>query len=455
MIAYFIYYQAVKSEEFIKSPYNVFQDLAGEHVVRGSIVSADGKTLAETNVNEEGEEIRSYPQGRLFAHVVGYSTHGKSGLENQTNFDLLNSHEFILKQIANDIQNKKSKGDHVVSSLRYDLQKIAYDGLGDYDGAVVAMDPETGKILAMVSKPDFDPNTLSEDWESITESDEGILVNRATQGNFSPGSVFKIITVLEYFREHPNDYEKYEYKCSGTISSDDYDKDLSCALGEVHGTVDLKESFAESCNTSFANIGRNLKLSEWNRLCEELMFNQKLPIDLESKASSFVLENSAKERLIMDTAIGQGKTLVSPLHMLLVTSAIANNGTLMEPSLIDHIENANGVVIETVKPKTYQNLLSEKEALFLQDYMRSVVTEGTGTKLDVKDYTAYGKTGTAQVESKKDGKTNAWFVGYAENGDKKLAIAVIVENSGTGSKYAIPIAKSVFAKYFSLHNEEK
>ena len=141
------YFQLVKSESIINSSYNSRLDLYAEHVVRGDITAADGTVLAKTTVNDDGSETREYPYGRMFAHVVGYMNNGKGGLESQYNFNLLRSHSFFLTQIINDLKNEKNTGDTLVTTLDYDVQKTAYDALGDRDGAVVVMEPKTGKIL--------------------------------------------------------------------------------------------------------------------------------------------------------------------------------------------------------------------------------------------------------------------------------------------------------------------
>ena len=199
MMGYFVYFQVFRSEDFINSPYNTRQDTFAEHVIRGEIRSADGKTLAQTVVGEDGSETRQYPYGRMFAHAVGYDSNGKSGIESFGNFSLLRSHAFFLEQVYHGIQNQKNQGDNVVATLNYDLQETAYQALGDYRGAVIVLEPATGKILAMVSKPDFDPNTIAAEWDNIisdTDSDNSVLVNRTTQGLYPPGSTFKILTTL-------------------------------------------------------------------------------------------------------------------------------------------------------------------------------------------------------------------------------------------------------------------
>ncbi|MEE1008832.1 MAG: penicillin-binding transpeptidase domain-containing protein [Agathobacter sp.] len=447
LMVYFAYFQIVKSEEFINSPYNSLQDLFSKRVVRGKIVSSDGEVLAETKVDSNGNETRSYPKGRVYSHVVGYSIKGKSGLENTANFNLLRSHQFVLEQIANDISDKKNIGDNVVTTLDNRLQNVAYSALGDYDGAAIVMQPSTGKILAMVSKPDYDPNTLSQNWETVSGEGSTALLNRATQGKYTPGSVFKIFTALEYYKEHPNDYEDYSYTCTGSITNEGHT--IRCAGNEVHGTVNLAQSFAESCNGSFSNIGLEINNNKLNELCNSMLFNKSLPVGFESTKSTFSLSKSDADALTMQTCIGQGNTLVSPLHMVMVSSAICNNGVLMRPYLVDHVESHTGNIVEEYTPKQYGSLITKGESKFLQGLMRDVVTEGTGSKLAGQSYDAYGKTGTAQISDVSD-TTNAWFVGYAKKkGYEDIAIAVVVEKSGTGSGYAVPVAKAVFDTYFN------
>ena len=159
MIGYLIYFNYAKSDDFINSPYNTRQDTFSDRVVRGKIISADGQVLAQTNVYEDGTEERTYPYANMFAHVVGYDTNGKSGLESEANFQLLTSHEFFLNQMKNEFKNQKNTGDSVITTLNADLQSTAYNALGDRRGAVVAIEPSTGKILVEMSRPDFDPNT--------------------------------------------------------------------------------------------------------------------------------------------------------------------------------------------------------------------------------------------------------------------------------------------------------
>ena len=379
----------------------------------------------------------------MFAHVTGYSYNVRTGLEKQLNFALLRSHTFFMEQLMCDFTSEKKMGDNVITTIRYDLQEAAYKALGNYDGAVVVMEPSTGKILAMVSKPTYNPNTIEEDWESLQEG--SALYNRATQGLYAPGSVFKIMTLLAYIESNPDALEDYSYECTGKITIDN--KTIQCASGKKHGTVDLQTSFAKSCNTSFVNMMQHIDSSKLKELCETALFNQSLPIAFESSISSFTLSNNDENALKMDTAIGQGKTLVSPLHMAMLASAICNDGIAMRPYMVEKIENYKGVLVEETRAKEYKTIFNASQIEVLSEFMRTTVENGTASRLNKDAYLAYGKTGTAQTTSDLD-KTNAWFIGYAEAEGKELAIAVIVEDSGSGSSYAVPIAEKIFDLYF-------
>ncbi len=446
MMVYFVYFQVFRSEDVINSPYNKRQDTFAEHVVRGEIQASDGKVLAQTVVGEDGSETRYYPYGAMFAHAVGYDGNGKAGIESFANFNLLRSHAFFVEQIFNGIQGEKNPGDNVVTTLDYDLQEAAYQALGGSNGAVIALEPSTGKILAMVSKPDFNPNTILQEWDRIvSDENSSQLLNRVTQGLYPPGSTFKIFTALEYIREHP-DYGNYGFDCEGSLTEDGFE--IHCAGNRVHGQEDLITSFAKSCNASFANIGLGLNRTGFSKLCGSLLFGTDLPTAYPSMQSRFVLNEASKPSQVMQTAIGQGETLMTPMHVALVTAAIANDGVLMKPYVIDHTENIRGVEVKTYHPSVYGELLSKEECGIMQEFMRHVVTDGTGSGLSGGNYTAAGKTGSAEYSNTK-GESHAWFTGYAYNEEKEpIVVTVIVEGGGSGGEVAVPVARAVFQAYF-------
>lgn len=446
MIAYFAYFQFAKSEAFINSPYNARQDAFAKRIQRGDIVSAQGDVLATTEVGADGKETRSYPYGRMFAHAVGYSTNGKTGVESIDNFQLLRSHAFFLEKLLQDLQEKKNIGDTVVTTLDTAVQKAAFDALGSRQGAVVALQPSTGKILAMVSKPDFDPNTIAAEWESITAegNTSSVLLNRATQGMYPPGSTFKIFTLLEYMQEH-KDYEKYRYQCTGSIEAEG--NVIHCFENNIHGEEDLTAALANSCNASFASIGLSLDLDRFAKQNRSLLFSNSLPCEFPYKESSYVLKNGAAPGQVMQTAIGQGETLVTPYHMALVMSAIANKGVLMSPYITDRVTNHDGVTVSSREPEEYGRLLKAKQAGVLKQYLQEVVAQGTARALSGQAYTAGGKTGSAEYTDEK--QSHAWFVGYAKKEKREgIAVSVIVEGAGSGSTYAVPVAKAVFDAYY-------
>ena len=241
LMGYFGYFLQVQSETVINNSYNARLDSFSDRIIRGEILSNDGTVLAKTNVAEDGTEVREYPYGSLFAHVVGYSDQGKTGLESLANFYLLSSHMNLVEQAVNELSDAKNLGDQVVTTLDVGLQQAASDALGDRRGAVVVMEPDTGKILAMVSKPGFDPNQLSSQWESLISGDntEAQLLNRAAQGVYPPGSTFKIVTLLEYIREHPDTWEGFAFDCDGSYEAGDYR--ISCYHGNAHGHQSLCE----------------------------------------------------------------------------------------------------------------------------------------------------------------------------------------------------------------------
>ena len=212
----------------------------------------------------------------------------------------------------------------------------------------------------------------------------------------------------------------------------------------MHGSEDFYTAFANSCNCAFAEIGTELGGASLLKTSEDLLFNKKLPLNSYRK-SSFSLNGSSGIPLIMQTAIGQGNTLVSPMHMALITSTIANNGVLMKPYLIDKVVNANGDTIKTTEPTTYKRLMTGNEAAILGKLMKGVVESGTASALNGRGYTVAGKTGSAEYDE--NGSSHSWFIGYSNVDDPDLVVAVIVEGGGTGSEAAVPIAADLFDAY--------
>lgn len=453
LVGYMAYFQISLADELKANPNNTKADEQKQYVVRGSIYSADGEILAGTNVDEEGNETRVYPYDNLFAHVVGYTTNGKSGIEAMYNSDLLTSNTSIVDQVGKGVNNEKVRGDNLILTLDTTLQTAASQALGAYRGAVVVMKPDTGAVLAMVSKPDFDPNQMDELWEYlIAEDAHSPLLNRATQGLYPPGSTFKIMTALEYIQEHPDDYMDYSFQCDGYLTQGDVT--IQCFDGAVHGFENLQQSFQNSCNTSFANIGLQLDLDRFHDLCEKFLFNGDLPTLMPYSSSQFVLNSDSSYGDIMTTSFGQGDTLVSPLHMALIAGTIANDGVMMYPYFVQRVENTEGVEVSETKPIAYKRMISSQEAGILKSFMQSVVEGGSGSYLWNDSYTVAGKTGSAEYEvngntgEEAELSTHSWFVGFSNVENPDIVVCVIAEDGGTGSSAAVPIAKQIFDTYY-------
>ncbi len=447
LIFYLIWFTAVRSTSLINNSYNNKRaELLADRVVRGKIISADGQILASTQTDEDGNERRTYDYGNMFAHAVGFFYKGSIGVEAISNFMLLTCDNSIAEKLTNDLQGIRNKGDNVITTYRTDIQRTAYDAMGNARGAVVVMDVKTGEILALVSKPDFDPNNIMNTWDALNEDeDSSALLNRATQGLYPPGSTFKIVTALEYIREN-EDLSKYEFDCNSSYTYDGIT--INCYHGSSHGNVDLTSSFAKSCNSSFANISSTLDKKAFEKTCSGLLFNRSIPCPYTYKNSYVNINKRSDSADLLQTGIGQGKTQVTPMHMLMITSAIANNGVLMRPMAVSYITNSNGTVVRTYKSTEYGRLMSDDEAGKLRELMRSVVTDGTGRKLKgTTGYEAAGKTGSAEYSEDKK-KSHAWFTGFAPYDDPKIAVTVIVEDGGSGGETAAPIARAVFDEYF-------
>lgn len=443
LAVYFFYLVGYSGRELINNPYNKLQNLLSNSVVRGNIYSSDGELLATTSHDNQGEEYRYYPFEEQYCHVVGSIDQGLYGLESAYNFDLLSSSSNVLTKIANDLSNKKDKGDSIVTTLDSSVQNAVYHALKGYDGAAVVMDSRTGAVLAMVSNPGYNPNTISQDWEKINEGESSVLLNRATQGLYTPGSIFKLVTLYEYLKEG-GDEEGYSYVCEGKTEAGG--EIIHCNDGVSHGTVDLMDSFAYSCNCSFVNIGNSISVKNLGSSCNDLLFNRNLPVKIAYKKSSFKLQESDSDFVKAQTVFGQGETLISPIHAAILVSAVANEGTAMEPYFVESIKGASGNTVKAFSAKSFKTLFAPDMAEKLKNYMRSVVEYGTAKRLNnFENLTVYGKTGSAEIDSERN--INSWFIGFAENGEneRSYTIVVVAENvaEGTSPAPSVTIANQI------------
>ena len=213
------------------------------------------------------------------------------------------------------------------------------------------------------------------------------------------------------------------------------------------------QAFANSCNGAFASLGLELNSGKMRDLAEQFLYNQSLPLAIPYNQSSYTMEDGAGTWEILQTSIGQGKTQMTPMHNLMLISAVANGGTLMKPYFIDRVENVGGQTIKKFMPSSAGSLMSAGDAGLLTEFLTDVVTEGTGSAVRTDAYTVAGKTGSAEFETGKE--THAWFVGFAPAEDPKVAVCVLVEESGSGGQVAAPIARAIFDWAASMDSGEE
>ena len=446
LISYMIWFQVVKSEELLNSPLNKRQDEVEAQVIRGSILAADGTPLAVTVTDDYGEQYRQYPFGALFAQTVGYGVYGGSGLESSHNNDLIHSHMSLVNQVQNELSEEKKPGDDLVTTLHTDLQQAAWEALSGYYGTAVVMEADTGNVLANVSSPAFDPNTVVEDWEWLTQSENGIFMNRAMQGLYPPGSTFKIITALAYYRQYGT-FDDFYYECAGTYEHAGFT--IHCANDHVHGGETIADAMANSCNCAFASmVVEKIDKNILRKTAEDFGFNKEIAADLPFIESVFELDGNTADQLAMQTAIGQGDTLATPMLMCMIAQSAANNGKMLVPNFVDRIQSADGKTVKKFSASTFGQVMSEQEAMIITELLRGVVQRGTATDLADLPYDVVGKTGTAEYGDISAGTAHSWFIGYSNTGQRDIVVSVLVEDGGNGYWSGTQVARQIFQTWF-------
>ena len=444
LMAYIMHFMVVEKDQVIANAANSRLDKYAANVIRGDIVTSDGKVVA-TNKGDK----RFYPYDNMFAHAVGYSQYTKAGIELIGNYYLSDSNANVSERFINTLREEKNEGDTVIATLDYSLQKTAYDALGNADGAVVVMEPDTGKILAMVSKPDFNPNNIDAVWKEVNreDSESSVLLNRASQGLYPPGSTFKVLTTLSYMRQHPIQYKKYHYNCS--LEENIFNSvSVHCYNRKVHGEQDLASALANSCNQAYADIGTDLDVDEWRATLEEFLFNKSLPYTDASSTSRFYLDGESNKGYIPQTAFGQGDTLITPLHNAMIVATIANGGLMMKPYMIDSIENYKGTRVKKFSPSSYATLMSAKEVEILSSYMHKVTQEGTAADYFAgADYEVAGKTGTAEYANGEH--DYSWFVVFSSVENPEVVVSVLIEESDVNGVRATAVARKILDQYYN------
>lgn len=439
LFCYVSYIQSFESDFLANHQLNRRSTKLSDKIQRGRILAKDGSVLAETSAGKEGSR-RIYSRGKSFAHVIGYYSkqYGKVGIEN-TFDEYLSGMDAPLKKIGALAQLwQAGKGYDVHLTIDPVLQEIAVQELGSRRGAVVAIEPKTGEILAMVSTPAFEPGNIERDWSAIMKSDGSPLLNRAVQGLYPPGSTLKPVTAEIALTENITDLNR-TFSCTGELRIGDYV--LHDADNEVHGKVKLTTALAESCNVTFGTLALELGGARLAGNFERYGFNRVLE-ELEEKEAHLPNFGDLSKGELAQTGIGQGELLVTPLRMAVTISAFANKGVIMQPYIVSSIA-ADKNIIKTYQPKVWLKPVKPDIAEKIKKMLVMVVEKGTGRNARISGLQVAGKTGTAENSQI---AAHSWFVGFAPADDPQIVVAVIVENAGWGAEVAVPVAKHIIEK---------
>ncbi|MBQ7718072.1 MAG: peptidoglycan glycosyltransferase [Clostridia bacterium] len=437
LIGYLTYFQFFRADKLAYDGRNP-RTVANENKVkRGDIVSSDGVKLAYSEMSADSQ-TRVYPYNNVYAHIIGYNSvqYGRSGLEYTYNGYIMgSSFSNELFNIKRTIDGEDKEGANLTLTIDHKLQQKAYDLLGSHRGAVIALDPSTGAVLALVSKPDFNPNSesLSANWESLNSGEESVFLPRATCGLYAPGSVFKTITAVSAAE---NGMDSVEIEDTGSKVVAGYE--FKNYDGHEYGLLDLKKGFAKSSNVYFAELAYELGYRKMHTTAEGFMIGKDIAFDLDIKTGQ-TLQNRDKTN-VAAVGMGQGDTLVTPMNMALVAQALANGGVMMSPYLVESADLSNGYNVYKHSRQVLSEATDADTAEKIKECMIECVKSGTGVSAQISGVEVAGKTGTAE----NTGEDHAWFIAYAPADDPKIALCVMVENAdNTGGVVCGPIVRSL------------
>ncbi|WP_163193714.1 peptidoglycan D,D-transpeptidase FtsI family protein [Clostridium thermarum] len=446
LISYFSYFIAVKGPAIANNSQNKRLWAKRNEVLRGTIYDRDGNALTKSEKESTLTQKREYTGGALFAHALGYvdQRYGITGLEATYDQELMADNSLsYFELIRNKGEVKEKIGHSIKTTLDSDVQRAAYDLLGDRKGSVVVLDPKTGEILAMVSKPSFDPNNLEEIWKDINANEDRPLLNRSVSGLYPPGSIFKVITAAAAL-ENIEGVEDRIFEDKGKIVFNSR-YSLSNYGGSVMGNINLRTAFMKSSNVVFGTLAMELGNDKLKEVAEKFYFNRDI------KGDGIVVDNSRFPEIpktepgnMAQSGIGQSSILATPMEMALTAATIANGGVMMKPKLVSEVLTFENESIRVIPDEKLAQVTSKEVADTIGSYMKDVVTSGTGKAAAVSGVQVAGKTGTA--DHSEEGEPHSWFIGFAPYENPKVAIAVIVEKGGTGGGAASKIASGVIQK---------
>jgi peptidoglycan glycosyltransferase len=469
LLAQITHIQVIAAERLAEDPANATRRLISEYGVdRGDILAADGRTVLATSKRSRGELRfeRRYPFGALTAHVTGYYSlvYGRSELEQAYDAFLAGDAPQLLPQtLADMILGRPRRGAWVVTTIDPDVQRAAAEALGELPGGVAAIDPRTGAVLALVANPSYDPNPLSSHdpeeirsaWASLLDDPAKPLISRASDELYPPGSTFKIVVAAAALASGFGPESRWPnprvLDLPDTIETLENFGGATCSGG---AEITLADALRQSCNVVFGEIGLALGPEVLAAQARRFGFapsaaEGEIPFDIPMQEGVFPDPSYFRTRrpAVALSAIGQDDVATNPLHMALVTGAIANGGVMMRPRLVSEVRWPDGRVLETFGPEPISRPMSQADAALLTRMMVEVVERGTGTAARIPGVRVAGKTGTAQ--HREGLPPHAWFVSFAPAEDPRVAVAVIVLEGGslgsdaTGGRLAAPIARAV------------
>jgi len=418
--------------------------------LRGKLLDCKGKVLAETRVDPKtGKAKRFYPLGQASAQVVGYLSHkfGKAGLEKGLDNALSGRslHLAGMQHFFQQLAGLPAEGLNVQLTLDSDLQRLAYAKLGGRRGAVVAINPQTGALLVVASSPSFDPNHLAEEWQALVHHPHSALLNRPLQGLYPPGSTFKLFTAaaaLDAGKVTPAE----TFLCEGTWKGPG--TTIKCLKRSGHGEISLFDAIRLSCNIALAKTALKLGKADFYRYVERFKLTEPPPLPVPTSAGRLPSESEATLADLAEMGFGQGRLLTSPLWLALLCGTLCNHGVMYKPFLVERLTTQSGRIVFEAHPEVWARPVAPATADEVRRMMVAVVESGTGRLCRLPHVQVAGKTGTAENP---EGRPHGWFIAAAPAEKPIIAIAAIVENSGTGGRNAGPIVKALLERACTAH----
>jgi peptidoglycan glycosyltransferase len=459
LIAMLGYRQVIEAQDLADNPQNTRKVFAQMRIERGLILGSDKSELAR-NRKEDDLYYRTYPTGDLAPHLVGYNdpTYGQVGLEHSQNSYLTGTADEVeIVNLVDMLTGKQKRGADLKLTINPKVQRTALGELQKLgkSGAVVVLEVQTGAVVAMVSNPTYDPNQLADNWQLLNSDPNAPLFNRATQGLYTPGSTFKLITATAALESGSFTPQSRFRDDRGEVVIDGFT--IHNYRTEPFGEHSFQEALSQSINTTFAQIGDQLGEKKIVDYMQKFGFYEKPPLDLASDeimasgryedGELLSTGDSMDKAQVASMAFGQEQLLVTPLQMALVAQSIANGGKMMKPYSVESVADYNGTIVKQARPGVWKTPLEPGTASDLKDMMVKVVNEGTGSKTKTSKVQMAAKTGTAEVTGR---GPNAWFMGFAPADNPKYAIAVVVEDSDSGGGIAGPVMRETMLSALGL-----